>query len=486
MIEHILLIAALLLLFSILASKAAVRFGVPTLLLFLLVGMLAGADGPGGIYFDDPRLTQSIGVIALAFILFSGGLDTDAKAIRPILRQGLSLATVGVVITAVAVGQFADLVLGFTLLEGLLLGAIISSTDAAAVFSILRGRAIKLKGNLRPLLEFESGSNDPIAVLLTIGLIRLLTEPATTALDLVTLFVLQAALGVALGWLFGRLATWAINRLQLEFDGLYPVFTVTVVLLTYGLTATLGGSGFLAVYITGLILGNSEFVHRQSLRRFHDGLAWIMQIVMFLTLGLQVFPSQFASIFDSGVLLTIFLIVIARPLSVFLALLPFRETIGDKLFVAWVGLRGAAPIVLATFPLLAGVEPANTIFNLVFFVVCASVMVQGPLIAPVARLLGVHDPYAVEVSPLRTLLTDEQFGDNLVELVISENSPAVGKQILELRLPDDVLFLLIGRDKDVIIPKGSVQLQAGDRVLIAASEEKRWYINAIISPALSK
>ncbi|MCC2626510.1 MAG: putative Potassium/proton antiporter, partial [Thermomicrobiales bacterium] len=290
-IEYFLLAAAGLLLLSVIASKAFGRMGIPALLLFLGIGMLAGSDGPGGIHFDNPWLAQSLGVVALTFILFAGGMDTEWASVRRVLGIGISLSTVGVAVTAGLVGWFATTALNMSWFEGLLIGAIVSSTDAAAVFAVMRSRYVGLRGPLKPLLELESGSNDPMAVFLTIGLISLITGQSSSPLDLVPMFIRQMVLGATIGYGIGKLMVLLINRLRLEYEGLYPVLTLSLVLLTYSGSAWLGGNGFLAVYIAGLMMGNSQFVHKRSLTRFHDGLAWLMQITMFLALGLQVFPT---------------------------------------------------------------------------------------------------------------------------------------------------------------------------------------------------
>jgi potassium/hydrogen antiporter len=389
-----LLVASLLLLLSILAWKVSSRVGIPALLLFLGIGMLAGSDGPGGIYFDDAQVAQSVGVVALAFILFAAGLETDWKVVRPALGAALSLSTIGVLLTAVVVAVFALFVLHFSFLEGLLLGAIISATDAAAVFSVLRARNLQLSGKLLPLLELESGTNDPMAVFLTLGLISLLTNPHESVFGVILLFVQQMGVGTVMGLLIGWGIIWLINRLHLDVEGLYRVFTIALVLFTYGLTAILGGSGFLAVYLVGLLLGNSSVQQVDRLSRFHDSLAWLMQIAMFLILGLLVFPSRLPAVAVSGLIITAVAVFIARPVSVLIALLPVKMSLQEKLFVSWVGLRGAVPIVLATFPLLAGLPQASFLFDLVFFVVLASVLLQGASVPFVARWLGVTIPPA--------------------------------------------------------------------------------------------
>lgn len=391
-IEHLLLAVSGLLLLSVFASKASERLGVPVLLLFLIIGMLAGSDGPGGIHFDNPTLVQSLGVVALAFILFAGGVDTEWSSMRRVFVMGLVLSTLGVAITAGLVALFATTALHLSWHEGLLIGAIISSTDAPAVFAVMRSRRVGLRGVLKPLLELESGSNDPMAVFLTLGMISLIIGSSASAIDLIPMFVRQMVIGAALGYGVGKLAVSLINRLRLEYEGLYPVLTVSLVLLTYSGSAWLGGNGFLAVYLAGLMMGGSDFSHKASLLQFHNGLAWLMQIAMFLTLGLQVFPSQLVPVAGVGLLLALFLMIVARPVAVFLTMSAAPLSLRETTMVAWVGLRGAVPIVLATFPLVAGVPEANSIFHLVFFIVLTSVLVQGASIPLVARWLGVDKP----------------------------------------------------------------------------------------------
>ena len=469
--ETILVVAGSLLLISVLVSKVSDRFGVPALLLFLIPGMLVGSDGPGGIYFDDPALAQFIGVVALVLILFSGGLDTEWSQVRPVLKEGVLLATLGVFITALVVGLFAAVLLDLSLIQGLLIGAIMSSTDAAAVFSILRSKGIGLKGKLKPLLELESGSNDPMAIFLTVGIIQLILQPDLPPLSLLGLFIRQMAVGTLLGYGMGRVMLFLVNRLRLGYEGLYPVLTLALVFLTFGLTAILGGSGFLAVYLAGIVMGDQDFIHKRSLLRFHDGLSWIMQIAMFLSLGLLVFPSRLTPIIGTGLLIAGCLMLFARPISVFVGLLPSRLNWREKLFVSWVGLRGAAPIILATFPLLAGLAQAELIFNLVFFVVLTSVLLQGTSIPLAARWLGVDSPapvtriYPIEYTPMGGLTSE------LKELPVRPNSRFVGKAIVELGLPDDFLVILIVRENDFMMPSGGTILRGGD-ILLVLSDKK--------------
>ncbi|GAB4401883.1 MAG: potassium/proton antiporter [Anaerolineales bacterium] len=479
--ELALIIASGLLLISVMASKISDRFGIPALLLFLVLGMLAGSDGIGGIYFDDPSLTQFIGILALNLILFAGGLDTQWKDVRPVLKYGVALSTLGVLITAVIVGITAQYLLGFTLLQGLLLGAIVSSTDAAAVFSILRSKSLGLKGKLRPLLELESGSNDPMAVFLTIGMIQLLTNPAAQPTDLLGTFILQIVVGTISGFLFGRLLVFLANRVQLGYDGLYPVLSISIVFLAYSVTNTLYGNGFLAVYLAGIVAGHYDFLHRRSVTRFHDGAAWLMQITMFLTLGLLVFPSRIPPIITTGLLIAISLIFLARPISIFLSLLPTKFSFKEKAFISWVGLRGAVPIILATYPLLAGLSQADDIFNIVFFVVLTSALLQGTSIPFVAKWLGVDEAavkkpiYPIQFNPV------SGFKNELQELPILPGSPAVGKTIVELNLPQEFLIILIARNNEFLMPSGGFVLAAGDTLIVLSGRETFAAVERLLS-----
>jgi potassium/hydrogen antiporter len=468
-IDHILLVIAALLLISVLASKISDRLGVPVLLLFLLVGMFAGSEGLGGIHFDDPFLARSLGTVALAFIIFSGGLDTRWHNVRPILAKGLILSTAGVLLTALAVGWFATLLLHFTWLEGLLLGAIVSATDAAAVFSVLRSRRVSLKGDLKPLLEFESGSNDPMAVFLTLAFIYFINHPGESLLGIIPRFFLEMGVGALVGYLMTRLGLWIINRVRLEYEGLYPVLTLALVLMTYAAAAVLHGNGFLSVYIAGVLIGNSKFIHKKSLLRFHEGLAWLMQIAMFLALGLLVFPSQLALVIKPGLLISLFLVLAARPLSVWLCLWPFRMNFRELAMVAWVGLRGAAPIILATFPLLAGVPQAHLMFNIVFFIVLTSVLIQGTSIPVLARWLHVDAPFKSKRYTPLDLEEVEGINANLEDLLIPYNSEVVGKTIFEIGVPKESLIVLISKEDHFLIPNGSTRLDGGDVLFVLAN-----------------
>lgn len=468
--EPLLLGGALLVLAGVLASKLASRLGVPALLLFLGVGMLAGSDGPGGIEFEDVELTQGIGVAALALILFDGGFATKWSVVRPVLAPAGVMATVGVGVTAGITGIAAAAILDVPLEVGLLLGAIVSSTDAAAVFAVLRSRRSGLRGGIQPMLELESGANDPMAVFLTIGLVELLTDEADSAWELVPMLGVQAVLGAGLGVLAGVLGRGLLNRASLGIDGLYPVLTLAVVLAAYSGTVLVGGSGFLAVYVCGLWLGNHELLHRASVVRFHDALAWLAQIGMFLVLGLLVFPAELPDVAGEALLIAGVLVVLARPLATVLVLTPFRIPAREQAFVSWVGLRGATPIILATFPLVTGIPEAALLFDVVFFVVLTSVLLQGTTLNPVARLLDVAVPAADRRrAPLEAgePLPD---GTALRDIDIPAGSFGDGRALVELRLPERALIVLVEREGSYIVPTGSTRLAAGDNVLLVADE----------------
>ena len=471
--ENILLWGSILLFLSIISSKTSFRVGIPTLILFLIIGMLAGSDGPGGIYFNDPGTAQLLGVIALTFILFSGGLDTKWESIKPVIRNGLSLSTIGVVLTGTLVGIFSAYILDFTIYEGLLLGAIVSSTDAAAVFSILRAKNFGLKGTIRPLLELESGSNDPMAYFLTISMIYLIQNPEASFWALVPKFFIDMILGVTMGYSFGKLMSWILNRIQLNIDGLYPVLVLSLVFFTFSFTERIGGNGFLAVYISAIILGNSNFIHKKSLMRFYDGQAWLMQIVMFLTLGLLVFPGQTLPIMGEGILISGFLILVARPIAVFVSLAFSKDmNFRKKLFISWVGLRGAAPIVFATYPLLADVEYAYTIFHLVFFISVSSVLFQGTTLPYVAKWLHVSVPWKIKRSFPLDIELKEDLKSELIEMDILEDSPAVGKAVVELNLPKSSFIVLIHRTGKYLTAGGDTILETGDHLLLMADSKE--------------
>jgi len=462
--ETALFAVSVLLLMSIFASKLSAKFGIPGLILFLGVGMLAGVDGIGGIDFNDAAMAQHLGTLALAFILFSGGLDTSIEAVKSVLWQGLTLSTLGVLVTALLVGLAASWLLDWPLVYGLLLGAVVSSTDAAAVFSVLGTQQLGLKGRLRPLLELESGSNDPMAVFLTLAMISVIQSPESGFGALVLFFIQQMGLGTLMGVGAGLAIPRIINGARLKQDGLYPVLSIATVIGTFGLTQIVGGNPFLAVYLAGIGLSRTTFVHRHLLVKFHDGIAWLMQILMFVILGLLATPSDLPAIALPALLLAIFLVLVARPVAVAITLTPFRVPWREQLFVGWVGLRGAVPIILATFPLMAGVQYSEVLFPIVFFMVVVSVLVQGSSIGAVAKLLKVDAP-CERILPSPLVFEPQQDSEQeLVGVRIHEHSKAVGRRIFELPLPKDTLIVTVSRGGKIMVPRGELALMPADQL----------------------
>lgn len=470
--NHAILVAGILFLLSILATALTPRLGVPLLLIFLLVGLGAGEDGPGGIAFNDYRLANLAGTAALAVILFDGGLRTRIEDFRVGLRPALALATIGVLVTTAIVGIAASKLFKLPLAEGLLIGAIVGSTDAAAVFSLLHTSAVHLNQRITAALEIESGTNDPMAVFLTLGLIEYLQAPATYEFGDLLLFLLQQmGLGVAIGLGGGRVLTWVINRIDIG-DSLYPLLTLFGGLLIFGITGTLGGSGFFAVYLAGLILGNRNLRAFASIRRFHDGIAWLAQIGMFIILGLLATPSRVKGAAIPALLTAAVLILVARPVAVALALTPFRFPWREKAYLAWVGLRGSVPMVLATFPLIAGLKHAQLFFDVAFFIVLVSLVVQGWTVAPAARLLGLQMPK----SSARIHRTDVDLpgtqGFEIVSYRIANSSALVGRKPKNLPITDVSRIVSVTRAGRLLPYREWGALQAGDYVsLLAAKSE---------------
>ncbi|UII32796.1 potassium/proton antiporter [Fulvivirga ulvae] len=479
-IGNILFVGSVLLLISVVAGKTSYKFGVPTLILFLSIGMLAGSDGLGGIVFDDPGLAQFIGIIALNFILFSGGLDTSWLAIRPVLWQGVALSTLGVLLTALSLGTFVWAITDFTIYEGLLLGAIVSSTDAAAVFSILRSKSLALKANLRPALELESGSNDPMAYVLTIAFLGLVVDQDQNLLSIIPFLLQQMIIGALAGLLFGKVSKYAINRIRLDFEGLYIVLVIALMFITFSATDLLNGNGFLAVYLCAVYLGNQDLIHKKSIMKMFDGLAWLMQIVMFLTLGLLVFPGEVVPLMGIGLIISLFLLVVARPVSVLLSLLPFKMKMRRRWYISWAGLRGAVPIVFATYPLIAGIEKADTIFNIVFFVSVTSILTQGTTLSIVAKWLHVALPQKAKPKTPIDLFLAEGAKSEITEISLPGQNSTVGKKIVELDFPKTAIIAMIKRKGKFLTPNGTTVLEAGD-TLIILSENKQGVEQARIS-----
>lgn len=467
-LNHIVLIAALLLFVSILASAASARLGAPLLLVFLILGMLAGEEGLGGIQFNNVPLAYLIGTVSLAVILLDGGMRTRAETFRVGLFPAVTLATLGVLVTCVLVGLFSAWLLGLSWLQGLLLGAIVGSTDAAAVFSMLHARGMNLKRRVASTLEIESGSNDPMAVFLTVLLIEALRQHSSVwDWWMLAQFVQQLGLGAVVGVVGGRAVVWLVNRLTLA-TGLYPLLVTSGGILAYGLANAAGGSGFLAIYLVGLVIGNSELRSAQNILRVHDGLAWLAQIGMFLILGLLVTPSELMPLAPAAVLIAVALIFVARPVAVVLSLLPFRFAWREQVYIGWVGLRGAVPIILALFPLLAGLEAAPTYFNVAFFVVLVSLLLQGWTLAPLARWLKLEVPPSADpVLRLETFVPGHPEYEVLVYPVVprsrvKERAPA------DLALPATCRITAVVRAGTVRAPEEIGFLQGGDYVHVLA------------------
>lgn len=473
--ENILLVGSVLLFVSVLAGRTSFSFGIPVLLMFLFIGMLAGSEGLGGIHFDNPQLTQFIGIVSLNFILFSGGLDTHKDDIRPIAKQGMVLSTLGVLLTAFAIGAFVYYITPFTFLEALLLGSIVSSTDSAAVFSILRSKGLGLKNNIRPMLELESGSNDPMAYVLTITVLSFMQVPDMSWFAVLESFVLQMLVGAVMGFVMGKAGRYVLNKLDLGYEGLYMVIVLALMFFTFSFTDTIRGNGFLAVYIAGLVLGNSKVIHKKQILRFFDGMAWIMQIVLFLTLGLLVFPSELIEVAGIGIAVSIFMILVARPIAVFICLSLFKIDIRTKTFVSWVGLRGAVPIVFATYPLVASIPKADVIFNIVFFITLISILFQGSTISIFAKWLKLDLPEEEKAKEQLTYDLEKREMTLMAIVDVKEHYPVVAKSLVDIDLPSSVIIAMIRRNKRFFIPNGSTIIEAGDKIVFLASdrEEKR-------------
>ncbi len=472
--ENIILIGSGMLLVSIFAGKMSSRFGIPSLLLFLLIGMFMGTDGVG-YHFENVGATQFVGMMALSVILFSGGMDTRISDVKPIVREGVVLATVGVVATAFLTGGFIYLIGGFfkfnlTFAESLLLASVMSSTDSASVFALLRSKGLALRENLRETLELESGSNDPMAYILTIVLIQFIQGEAAFASAACT-FVIQMVFGIALGMMFGYLAVWFVNRASLDNVSLYSVLLVACVFFIFSTTDRLGGNGYLAVYISGLIYGNSRAIHLRNTKKFFSGFAWLWQIIIFLTLGLLVNPRELLPVSAFALLIGAFLIVLGRPISVLISLLPFgRYSRNGRLYISWVGLRGAVPIIFATYPLVAKVPNAELIFNSVFFITILSLVVQGMSLTKMASWLGVSEPENSMKSDLDFELPDEM-KSVLSEIDVTADLLSNGGKLMSLGLPAKTLVIMVRRDKGYFIPNGMTELKAGDKLYVISDRD---------------
>ncbi len=509
--ENILLIGSVLIFSSILISRASFKFGIPALLLFLLVGMFFGSDGLG-IVFDNVRQTQFIGMVALCVILFTGGMETKYSDIKPMLGPGLILSTLGVLLTAALTGGFIYALngwkavgLGLPFVTCMLLAATMSSTDSATVFSMLRGKGMKLKYNLQPVLELESGSNDPMAYIITVVLIEIATslgysDAATsvtaaqntvdmaatagfasiesyttyaTVWNAIKVFMLQFIVGAAVGVATGYGTVWLLNKISLGNTPLYAVLLLSIVFFSYALAGMLAGNGYLAVYLAGIIIGNNKISNRRQIVTFLDGLTWLMQIGMFLILGLLVEPIKMLATAPISMLIAVFVMFIARPVAVFGCLLPYRGiSPKSKLFISWVGLKGATPIIFATYPIISGIDGSEVIFNIVFFITLISLVVQGSTLPFAAKWLKLNDENADEEKEFDVDLPEEA-GD-LTEFTMSqERIDARGRTLKDQKLPDGVRVLMIKRDGKFLVPNGTMALQAGDRLLVISVKDDK-------------
>ena len=478
--ENILLIGDVLIFCSILISKTGYRFGIPTLLLFLLVGMVFGSDGLG-LQFNSASDAQFIGMMALSIILFTGGMDTKLQDIRPVLTQGILLSTVGVLMTTLLTGSFIYFLSSLTsmdfslsLLTCMLLAATMSSTDSASVFNLLRSQKMNLKENLRPMLELESGSNDPMAYMLTIALIQVVASGSDLHIGVVVKDLLvQFFFGSVIGFAFGKFSAWLINKINLSNASLYPILLLSLVFITFTTTDLLKGNGYLAVYIAGVVVGNTRLAFRKEVDTFMNGLTWLFQIIMFLSLGLLVNPHEMLDVVVVALLIAVFMILVARPLSVFTCLLPFRSMSNRaRFFVSWVGLRGAVPIIFATYPVVAEIPGSHQIFNIVFFITLLSLIFQGMTISMGARMLHLDLPQEKEGNEFGVELPEE-IDSQLMDLTLTAEMLEKGNRLMDMDIPKGTLVMLVKRGNEFIIPNGQVELYVGDKLLFISENPKK-------------
>lgn len=476
-----LLVFGALLLAGVVTTKLASRMGVPSLILFILVGMVLGSDITGLIYFDDAWMAQFVGTLALVVILFEGGLQTQWKHLRRVAVPASSLATVGVLVTVAVTGLLVWAVLDLGFPEAMLIGAIVGSTDAAAVFAVIGGQNIRSR--LKTTLEAESGANDPMAVLLTLLMLGWVQTGPPNIWQALGFLAMQMGVGLVAGLVLGKLAAWAVPRLRLEASGLYPILLLGTAVFTFAATSWVGGSGFVAVYVLAVLLGGLDLPYRQSILRFHEGSAWLAQMSMFFILGLLVFPRQLTPVVVPGLVIAGGLMLLARPLAVWVSTLGMGFTRNERLLLSWAGLRGAVPIVLATFPMLAGIPHSNLIFNVVFFVVLTSALIQGATISKLAERLGLVEGAAVTQPMTLELVAMEKLDVDMVELTLPAGSPTEGKRLAELSLPEKITVSALLRDGQVITPRGSTQLRAGDNLFILAHKKQSHLVRSIFEGA---
>ncbi|WP_166240104.1 potassium/proton antiporter [Paenibacillus turpanensis] len=466
-VDSTILIFSTLLVIGVITTKFSARLGVPSLVFFIVVGMILSKF----IYYDNAYLTQLFGTLALIVILFEGGLQTKWANVKKVAVPSVTLATGGVFVTTAIIGVLAKYILNVSWVEGLLFGAIVGSTDAAAVFAVLGNKNIRAR--LTSTLEAESGTNDPMAIFLTVALIELMVHPETSVISLLFGFFWQMGLGLGLGLFFGKLSVWVINKINLDSSGLYPVLSMALAILTYSSTAMLEGSGLLAVYVMAVKVGNSDLTYRHSIFRFNEGFAWMMQILMFILLGLLVFPEQLIHVIWQGLALSALLMFVARPVGVFLSLMFMKFTIKEMTFISWAGLRGAVPIVLATYPMLAGLENSHLIFNVVFFVVLTSALIQGSTISPLANKFGLSGGKKVTLPHSLELVSIGKTNKEMIEIEVEADSRISGTEIRHAKLPEDSLISAVIREGKIVTPKGNTRIQTGDILYILVEKDNR-------------
>ena len=473
--ENILFFGSILIFFSVFAGKAGYKFGVPVLLLFLGVGM---AFGYLGIEFDNAEAAQFIGIIALSIILFSGGMDTRYEDIKPVWKEGVLLATLGVLLTALATGGFIYAIsrtlfdeYSLSFAEAMLLASIMASTDSASVFSLLRSKGLNIDKKLRSTLELESGSNDPMAYMLTVIFIQLIASYEFSWREAAVGILVQMAVGAVCGVACGKITVWTINKLNIANQSLYSILMLSLILFTFSATTALQGNGYLAVYLAGLIAGNSRFAHKRAITAFFESFAWLWQIAMFLTLGLLVNAHDLPPIMFFGLAAGFFMIIFGRPISVFLCLLPFRLPRGHKFYISWVGLKGAVPIIFATYPMLAKLDHSEVFFNVVFFITIISLLFQGSTVGFAARKLGLikantfsEDEFGIAIS--------EDIKSTMSEIAVSEKMLEGGKRLMDMPIPENTLAVMVKRSGSYFVPRGATELNVGDKVLVISDNEE--------------
>lgn len=462
---ELMIIGGLILLICISSSKILYRFGVPMLLIFIVLGMLFGSDGLVGIYFDNYDLTSTICSLALVFIMFYGGFGTNWNTARKSAVPSILMSSFGVIITAGLTGLFCYFVLGTNLLEGLLIGAVVGSTDAASVFSILRSQKLNLKGTLAPLLEIESGSNDPIAYMLTIIILTLMSNGGASLI--LPMLIKQILFGILVGSILAILAVKIMRIVNFEVEGFYTIYVTAIAILSYAISEYFGGNGFLSVYMAGIIIGNSKIPHKKSLYHFFDGISWIMQIALFFILGLLSFPSKLPQVLGISIAISLFMMFVARPLATFIILDRFDYSNKEKLFISWVGLRGAASIAFAIYSVTYGVNIENDLFHIIFFIALFSVGIQGTLIPAVARKLNLVDDNTPVLRTFNDYKEDKK--TKILEVNIDSESKWAGKSIMDADIPEEVLIVMIRRAEEVIVPKGSTVINIDDTLVLAAN-----------------